>query len=194
MATTTTSTRAQLRGWVRERIAGHETVRITELKNTAIVELAGNRRFVRSMMEETMPALLAEVCREVVAETRGSLVQLGDVVVSEAEFEKRVARRASRWERWLEHSGTAHIQVMQMRKLDLLRAADERESLAEANARVAVLWRELASHLDDQQRVGDVYTAEHLERTAAQLFDTEPDVPQLTEAGPTKHWWDRRSG
>ena len=140
-----------------------------------------------AVQRQVVDVFVREIVQRRVAQTRG-LILMGDEVVSRAAFEARVVQRAKRFERWLEHAGDRHIQLLVMRKSDLLVAAAERERRGMDELKIAALWRSLAAGLTDTEQVGDHYSPDEIARLAERLKVTvvvdESNGPVVIDDNP----------
>lgn len=156
------SPRAQVAGWVRERVKGGSEFSLPDLRDDAREHFGKDRAFMRALLNDFLGTVFYDVVQGVVGQTRG-LVMLGDTVTSEEAFRERAQRRASKWAKWIEHCNGRHISLMEMTREDLIAAAAEREGRAAVELRIAALWRALAERLEGDQAVRERFTPQEIE-------------------------------
>lgn len=168
-ATTTERTaRSELRDWLREKMEGVDEVKVPELSTAAYDHFTKRRDWVARFVAEQMPAMVYDLSREFVAQSRGQMRTMGDKVVSADKF-KQAARNQPVFRKWMERVGDRHVRLMEMNREDLLAAAKERTDRAGTEIRIARLWRKLADGLEGGQTVRERYTPQEIERLQADI-------------------------
>ncbi len=158
------SVRGEVKRWIEKRVDDQSEISIAALTSDALLHFRVRQDFIDTLLRDSLNVLVAELAREVVANTRGRLLLLGDDVVTQDVIDQRAHKLARRWDNWLEHTGDAHLLLSQMRRVDLFKAAAERRKRAGTELRIATLWDTLASKLDAEQRVSDVFDAQAIDR------------------------------
>lgn len=158
------SSRAVLAQWVRAQIAGKDEVDIPQLAKATLNHFRPNATFIDALVDEVFPDMVYEMVRSVLASTR--LIEAGDVMIAPAKLK---ARAASRWDRWLEHTGEHHVRLMEMNRPQLLAAANERKDRGMHEMRLSKLFRKLAGSVGVGQVVKDVFSPEEIEALHAAI-------------------------
>lgn len=162
---------AEMRAWIKERTTDKKSVNAPALARKMIKHFEKDEEFVVAFFREHGYATAYRLVIETIQRTRGraSVVQLGDEVVDRDEFEKRSKAFLSRWDRWLEHVGDKHVRLMDMKRSDLLAAAQIRRERADNELEIAQLWESLAERLEGSQTVREAFTPEEIDRVKASL-------------------------
>jgi hypothetical protein len=156
------SYRATVRHWIRDRIQDETSFSLVEITDEAFAAFMDDDQFLRAYAREMLRTSLYELVQQVVGSTR-SLIDFSGNVLSEEEFLRRQKHFASRFLNWMEHTGEQHVRVMDMTRIDLLRAAEERRRRGLAEIRLATFWEKLASGLDGAQTVRERFTIHEIE-------------------------------
>lgn len=165
-----------------------ETVHIPDLVDD-ITRQVDMEQVVRwPLLRQVVDAFVRDLVNQRLARTRGLLL-MGDEVVTRDAFEKRLRQRANRFLTWHEHVGSkGHVQLMKMKKVDLIEAADERKARGMRELQIGALWESLAAHMTDDEEVGDRYSTEQIAELAGKLRITvlfeESNGPTVVEAVP----------
>ncbi len=169
MATKERSIRSRVREWVQNEIKDETEVSIPTLTASALAHFRGDQAFIQGLMQEMLRPMVYELALAVVQSSRGSLVTLGDTIVTRDEVAKK-ARTRNVWGTWLEHAGDRHVALLDMTREDLLLAATERQDRGEHELELAKLWRKLADGLEGGQVVRERFSAEEIEKVRAALM------------------------
>ncbi len=176
------SPRVQLRTWIRAQITGEVEVQLPDLTARAVEHFSDQRAFIKAFLAVTLPEMVYEQARTVLRDTRewGTIIQLGDTLVSQTRLEQRARVLQSRWSGWMERVGDRHINLLAMTRDNLLAAAEHRRTQASTELAYADLWETLAEELDDWETVGQRFTPEDLEALRAGLVARTNDIASDT--------------
>lgn len=165
------STRRQLRDWVKEQIAGKTEVHSPTVADAAVLHFSDDREFIVAFLNEMLRPMIYQTVVQVMKATRGAgdVIVLGDDVVTRDVATERARTMRNKWTGWLERSGTRHVRLMEMRRDDLLLAADEREKRGATEYELAALWRALAERLEGNEKVAERFSADEIERVRTSL-------------------------
>lgn len=173
----TQSTRSQLRAWITSELQDQAEIKLPALSQKAIEVFSQQPVFIRSLLEEMLPSMVYDLAKSVVSGTRNNGDErqfiAGDSVMTQQAIKERGRQISSRWKNFLEHTGDRHVRLLDMTKSDLLQAAQERRQRGLTELRYANLWEELASKLKDNQKVGDKFTEEQIERMNQRINNDE---------------------
>lgn len=149
--------RAQIARFVREKIEGEDRVDLPDLVEMAVGHFAHDPAFVAQFMREAFPAIIYGIAQNVVAQTRGATVLVGNTLTTTSAARKAASAARPRWQMWLEHTGAGFARLPDMTREELLTAAEQRDTRADRERSLATLWRTLAFNLAPGQKVGDFY-------------------------------------
>lgn len=152
--------KAELKQWIRNQIQGHSEVTISEVANQVIAHYGEDRDFINTLLSEVAKPLIWDITQEVLADTRKFVG--GDVITTEQGIKQRINTHPV-FSKWMEHAGDRHIQVMEMRRRDLLLAAQERQERGDHEHALASLWRNMAARLGPQQKVKTVFSEQDIQ-------------------------------
>lgn len=156
--------RARIRATVRVLLTDVDSASLPDVAREATDRLMEDTAFLQNEIRDLVQALAYEEARALAQSTRSNLIVMGDEVMTRQRANAALAaKRASRWERWLEHVGDHHVKLLYMTREELIAAAKERRGRADTEMRVANLWDALADKLEGGQRVGERFTTEEIE-------------------------------
>lgn len=159
-----TTKRQQIREWLKDQIEGKGSVDLPELVNKGTDHFLKDEEFVRGLVEDALRPLIYRMGIGIMQASRGErVIELGEEIVAQSEFQKRAKRLQSRWATWMEHAGDRYVRFMEMDKADLITAAEERLCRASTEAAIANFQKLLAGKLKKNERVGDRFTPEQLD-------------------------------
>ena len=175
--------------WCHEQAAARlnagQGVPLPELTSEAIRHFRSEPAFIDDLLVELLRPAVYRVLQQTVAESRKPH-RMTNAPPDMSRQDRLALARARRWDTWLErvrlHDTSAttispnavirlawgHRLLMDLTKADLLEAASERLRQVETSARCARLFEQMAGHMDDGQRVRDVFSAAQIER----LYET----------------------
>jgi phosphoserine phosphatase len=155
--------------YINDYIQKEEVSRAPDLarRTLATFREADPLAFRRFQEEQSYQAVYALVLSEF-HHTRGAGVVQDTLVKAES-----IERKVTRWDRWREHAGGRHIDLMAMTKDDLLIAAAERRQVAVISSGLAILWETLAEQLSESEAVRDRFTAQDIERISQNVEGKE---------------------
>jgi len=157
--------RQELAAWFRQQLAGVEEVVLPDLARKAVAARRDDLEFLQAWYDDTIYAVAYGIGVQVCAETRVPRVE-HDTPSQPAATEGAPRRR---WLDAFEHVGDRYLRLGEMTKADLLRAAEERERPALTELHRVGLMRRLGEKLRGEQRVGEVFTEEQIDRWARLL-------------------------
>lgn len=158
--------------WIRQQVRERAVVKIPELRQELLDNFLNREGFLQRYFKECLDRTLYDLVQRSIAYTRERMVVEGEVL-TKAEFEERGRLVRSKWEVWMEHSGTRHIRLLEMRRSDLALAIQERKERGDHEHRLMALFSELDKGLPDETTtVGQVFVPEQIERTWRQLCVT----------------------
>lgn len=150
--------------WIKNEIDGAASVVLPDIARRGRDAFLADTAYLQVLFADQLEDLVYRRAQRVFGRTRQGPVLLGDEVVDEEEFRRRSGRLATKWANWLEHTGSEHVLLTAMTRVQLLAAAQEREGRAEAEARRAVFLRALAAELPGLTTVGEVFSTAQIER------------------------------
>jgi hypothetical protein len=194
------SARMQLYAWVVERVTGpgaEARIKISDVLEEVQERFIADPTWVRSFMEETVSDMARSTIRDAVASTRGQYRRYvaNEQVLTGPEWVKEGQalgnRLMSKWASWMEFDGTSHVRLGDMRRQDLLKAAQTRRKRAEREIELATLWEAIAARLpDDETPVSAVLEWKDIELLSMEIKQgtgtfSDPTITPITPITPT---------
>lgn len=163
---------SQVRDWIYQEIEGQNTVKLPDLANAAVVHFSKDPVFVHGFLETHLRPIIYDLAQKAMAATRGkqNVINVNDTLVTKEGIIAGAQKLQSKWERWLEHVGDRHVRLTEMKRADLLAAAELREQRAGTDMAIAKLWRALAERMEVDQTVGELFTPEQIEKVRTSLI------------------------
>lgn len=163
----------RVRAFVRTQMIGVTELHLPELLDDAVEFVQANKRLNAALLRELLRDTVYGQVQRTVATTRPDLMLLGEDLVGREDL---IEAAAIRWGRWFEHTRTKHVIALEMTRTDCLEAAAQRLLAAERHLALGRLWRSVASDLDEDERVGQRFTAQELEVRLQQIQATRMDL------------------
>ena len=166
---------SRVRDWIYQEIDGMDTVKLPELANAAVAHFSQDPTFVHAFLETHLRPIIYDLAQKAMAATRGreNVIMAGETLLTRDGISKDAKKLQSKWERWLEHVGDRHVRLTEMTKSDLLKAAEERRKRANTDIRIAALWEALAERMEGDQKVGELFTPEQIDKVRISLEERE---------------------
>jgi len=163
------SARVELRNWIEDQISGAETVSLPALADGALLAFMADDHFKTRFLNEHLRNIVYNLAQATLAATRGSHYRTTSGGGITPAGLRAKAKRHPAFLTWYEHSGSRHINLMSMKKYDLLEAARERTERGDHEIKLAKLWRSLAKSMSNTESVADRYTEADINAVWARL-------------------------
>lgn len=143
-----------------------------QIVERVVREIDEDPEWRRELIAENVAPLVRGMLGNLMAVSRqlglSTPILLGAQLLGPVEVDRFVERRSSAFDEWLEHAGSKHLRLLDMRKKDLRVARRERVKLGIRYLHVARIHQLLEEQLDNEdQTVGDKFTVEEIARLAA---------------------------
>jgi hypothetical protein len=163
----TPSVQAVLRQWIREQINDQDEISVPALADQAVTHFSNNKAFLQQLALETLPKMLADMVYDVLSRDRGRAIRLGDTLVTQTGFDRRV----SKFRAWYEHAGRDRtISLLALTRETGKIAADERRRRGDEEHRRARFIEELTQELKDGETVGDRYSDQEIQKLLDEIW------------------------
>ncbi len=168
--------RTAIAHWFAERVKRRKSFKLPDLVNEAVGEFAGQPGFAKEFVQALAYPMFYSIATQQIGSMRA--LRSGDYVfargLSAEEAAERVERRAARpiFERWLhhvEHCGDRYVHLVEMTKMDIRMAKEERGKRVRAEQQMIELLTRLARRLKGDQRVSDRWSLEEIENVAQSI-------------------------
>ncbi len=158
-------TRAEIRTWIDDQLAGEDEVEIPALALKCARHFQRDATFTEQFLKDNMQPLIYEIARRQIGELRGrAAITLGDTVMSTEAMDRQAERLAQKWHGWFEHVDGRSVRFMEMSKADVRVAIEQRRTRAAGDTVVADLLTAIDAKLKDGQKVKDVFGTDEVER------------------------------
>lgn len=147
--------------WVESQLIGRDEIVIADLVKDAYDEFT-DEQLIQIGRESLHEAVITQT-RKVIARTRSPF---RPKPMKFAVLDEHTRKQGLVWEKFMEWTGRGHVRLMAMTPDQLNAAASIRSARGEREIGYAILWSDLASALQPEQHVGDVFSAEDIAKKA----------------------------
>ncbi len=161
------SWRKLAKSWALTQIEGQSEVDIGDLANRAVEHFEGDMEFTKQLIEHMRPALY-EIIIDAVGMTRSGRFAGVSIVQSD---KGEAAKRASVFDRWLEHVNDHHVLLLDMTTDDVDVAIKERMDRGNQQISIGTFLTQVRSSMRKGERVRDRFTAWELEQRYRLVID-----------------------
>lgn len=171
--TTRRSPRAQVAAAIHRFLAENAEVHIPTLTEQVMAEIKADDDFLDSFLRASLRPMIYDIASQAVARTRG-LILFRDRIITREAFTTIVFEQRKKFPLWLEWTPLGQKRLLDMRRPEVLAAAERREDRAAAEMARATWLRKIAEALpDDEHTVGEVLSDEQLVVLSAQAQAVE---------------------
>lgn len=165
--TTRRSARAQVAAAINRFLTDNGEVHIPTLTEHVMTEIKADDEFLDSFLRQSLRPMVYEIASQAVARTRG-LILFQDRMITREAFTTIVFEQRKKFPLWLEWTPMGQKRLLDMRRPEVLQAAERREQRAAAEMARAGWLRKIAEALpDDEHTVGETLSDEELVRLSA---------------------------
>ena len=151
--------RTQLRNWVKEYTGGQTELTLGSVTHQALEHFGADTEFINQFFQETLRTTVYDLAQEYLADNRARHIDQVARSIQEGKMP-----RSGVFASWMEHSGSRHINLMEMTRKDLLDSASERQVRGDHELTIAALWRQMASQMRGQTKVKTKFNEEDIQR------------------------------
>lgn len=181
--------RRRIREWLKAALAGDGPHDMVAVQSACAKELRRDPEFVAAFLDEYLVYIVGQVAGGMAHDVPRYRHNVGARVLTTEQLREEIAQEAesesASWARWITTDRGAPVPLLEMTKIDLLRAVDEKKRKGDVAYKDAAFFRAIADTLNDNEAVGDVWKAKDLEdlygRISLRIKADVVLIPALTE-------------